>query len=334
MIEILPTDLLHIENLVRDIKREQYEFYEYKFLTDNQLVEYFFENSKKTLDNSNAFSLTAFESRRLVGYLSCVMDEFDSDIFGFPCYRISNLITLTSDFSETKAIVHSLISTLEKLIENKKLSTYYFAYSLNNNLTKVDQIFNSITNSGFHYIHTLLTFSSNKQTFETKKFYPEENIHIRAAKPEDANEVANLAQKSFRFSRFHLDPFLDNEKASFLLKTSAENSIKKKFVDIMFVAERNGSIIGYYSAKKKFIPAFSKTMGNVVISAVDSENRGMGVFSKMDSHILNWFSENTDFAEMGTYLANYPVHKTWINKGLGLIRGTHQFSKLIQHNNH
>ncbi|NTU69473.1 DNA-directed RNA polymerase subunit beta' [bacterium] len=80
-----------------------------------------------------------------------------------------------------------------------------------------------------------------------------EELNIRYANENDAEQVANLAQESFKFNRFHLDPFIDNKKASLLYKKSAENSILHGFVDIMFVAEINEKIAGYYSAKKKYI---------------------------------------------------------------------------------
>lgn len=328
MYEIIQTGKNQIENLLDVVKRDQLEFSEYRFLSDYMLKENFLQKSLKILENENSLSFTLLSGKNITALINCVKDEFDSEMFGFPCYRISDLIVLSKDFETSKKVVSALILTLEKTL-GETSSSFYMAHSLNNNTPESDHLFNSLTNAGFYYIHTLLTFSSIKQTFDTRTYYPEENIKIRTATLEDVEAVSNLALKSFRYSRFHLDPFLDNKKAGILLKTSAENSIKKGFVDIMFVAERNGNVAGYYSAKKNYNPSFEKTIGNAVISAVDSEHRGVGIFSKMDSHLLNWFAGQTDFAEMGTYLANYPVHKTWINKGLSLTRGMHQFSKII-----
>jgi len=203
----------------------------------------------------------------------------------------------------------------------------YFSYSLNNNVNDQDIIFNSLTGLKYHYIHTLLTFGSKGERFEQLK---SKELVIRKVNIADAEAIAKLAQKSFSYSRFHLDPHLDNQKANILLSKSAINSVLDGFVDVMFVAEIKGKIAGYYSAKKKYIQEFELVIGDAVISAVGSEYQGKGIFSELDTHLLNWFSDNVNIAEMGTYLINYPVHRTWIKKGLRLVRGSHQFSKLVE----
>jgi hypothetical protein len=80
---------------------------------------------------------------------------------------------------------------------------------------------------------------------------------------------------------------------------------------------------------KKYIPEFSLSFGEAVISAVNEKYRGKGIFKILNHYILNWFQQNTDFAEMGTYIANTPIHKTSCKNGLSMVRGTHQLSSLI-----
>ena len=118
------------------------------------------------------------------------------------------------------------------------------------------------------------------------------------------------------------------ENANRLLKDSAINSILNHYADVMYVAECEGKIIGYYSGKKQYINSLGISFGKAIISAVNSNYRGQGIFSLLDAWLLNWFIENTIIAEMGTYLANIPVHRTWIKKKLPLVRGIYQFSKM------
>lgn len=328
MLEILPFDESNISSILKLATRNQLQYHEYSDISDEQLKSYFKSKMINALNSTNSISLIVKSENEILGLISSFKDDFDSENFGFNCYKVTELMVFSDNYESTNLIITTLLKELELQL-SRFSSKFYLSLSLNNNLSKVDYIFNSLVNNKFYYIHTLITFSSQKQTFEVKDFYPEQNINIRLAKESDAKQVAELAEKSFKYSRFHMDPFLDNALASNLLKKSAENSILQKFVDIMFIAEVKDKIVGYYSAKKKYIKEFDKTMGDAVISAVDSDYRGLGIFSKMDSHLLNWFADNTDFAEMGTYLVNYPVHKAWISKGLGLIRGVHQFSKII-----
>ena len=99
-----------------------------------------------------------------------------------------------------------------------------------------------------------------------------------------------------------------------------------KYVDIMYVAEYKGAVVGYYSAKKKYIDELNSTIGEAVISAVNENYRGLGIFKSLNKELLKWFYINVDIAEMGTYISNIPVHKTWCNNGLSIVRGIHQLA--------
>ncbi len=324
--KLIPANIDLIDSFANKLGRTQLQYHEHSFITDTQLKEFFISKTQKILQNPNALCIAAFSGSNPMGLLTIVKDDFDSEMFGFNCYRIVDLLVLPEFTSDTLSIITGLFNEAEYQLV-KKCDPSHFSCGINNNTENSDRIFNALTRSGFYYIHTLLTFSSGELTTEAKEFYPELNLTIRPVKNTDADQVAELAEKSFKLSRFHLDPYLNNEKAGHLLKTSAVNSILRGFADIMFVAEIKEKIIGYFSAKKRYIEEFGLIMGESIISAVDSKYQGLGVFTKLDHHIQYWFTQNTDFTEMGTYLANYPVHKTWIRKNLGLIRGTHQLSK-------
>jgi hypothetical protein len=98
----------------------------------------------------------------------------------------------------------------------------------------------------------------------------------------------------------------------------------------MYIAEVDNNVVGYYSARKKYIPEFDMTFGDAIISAVDEKYRGKGIFSELNNCLLKWFNIHTDFAEMGTYISNIPVHRTWSKNGLSCIRGTYQLSYMIK----
>jgi hypothetical protein len=329
MLEVIPLLTTHIDEFSSKLNRNHLPYHEYRNFSDQALREYWRVKTMKFLEGKNnpAYALT--DNHKLTGMLLGSKDEFDSSIFGFECYRINDIIVLCDRFQDCQHQIQILLKSFEASIK-VHFSPLYITYSLNNNYPYADHVFNSLTNNHFYYIHTLLTFGSGQERFQTENHYPDRSLTIRQVKKEDSDQIAALAQKSFSFSRFHMDPFLDNKKAGILLSTSAENSVLNGFVDIMYVAEIQDRIIGYYSAKKRNIQELNAIAGEAVISAVDSEFRGQGIFTKLDSHLLNWFADNTDFAEMGTYLANYPVHRTWIEKQLKLIRGSHQFSKFIQ----
>lgn len=324
MIEVVPLTVSLLEEIIKLVDRSSLDFFEYKFLSDDELKEYLYQELKKTLNDNYSLTFVAVENLTPAGFVSVDKNEFDSHIFGHACFKLI-INVFSSSFKKVDEITRALLKEAESYCKQFN-HEFYIYLSLNNNTFNCQQIFNSLTDAGYYFINTLLTFFlKDKQDINFKK--PSKKFSIREARKEDADEVAELAEKSFHYSRFHMDPFLDNKKADLLLKTSARNSILRNFVDVMFVAEVNDKIVGYYSAKKQFIKSFNRTFGISVISAVDSNYHGMGIFTQLDNFILNWYAQNCDFTEVGTYLGNYPVHKTWIRKNLGLIRGSYQFSK-------
>lgn len=327
MSEIVNLNQQIIDSVAENISRDQLFYNEYKFLTYEQLKTYFTNRLNNLSSDPDSLSFGAIINNKLAGLITCLKDEFDSENFGFSCFRITELLVFTDSYDEIFFIVHRLVEELESKL-NQKQSKYYLAISLSNNLPNIDKIFNALSRCNFFYIHTLLTFSSQKKRIVNSAGQLPCQIIIRKAERRDALQVSEIAGQSIKLSRFHLDPVLDNNKANQLLKKSALNSILEGFVDVMYVAEIQNKIVGYYSGRKKYIKEFDKWVGEAVLSAVDNQYQGRGIFPLLDSYLLNWFADNVDIAEMGTYLVNYPVHKTWISRGLVLVRGMHQFSKM------
>lgn len=331
MLKVVNLNKDQIELITNNYRRDQFQYHEYRFLTDRQLHKYFRGRMTNVLNNEDSKAIVAISGNNIFGLVVCIKDNFDSEVFGFPCYKIIDFLVFSEEYKLVCQIINKMINALEEELLSVARK-FYLAISLNNNTKYIDYLFNGLISNNYYYIHTLLTFSNLKNYFEVSSYYPEQGISIRVATANDVEQVVSLAQKSYQYSRFHLDPFLDNCKANLLLGISARNSICHGFVDVTYVAEIKGKIVGYYSAKKRVVKEFERTVGESVISAVDENYRGLGIFTKLNDYILNWYSDNTDFSEVGTYLANYPVHKTFINCGLGLIRGSHQFSKMINLN--
>jgi|WetSurMetagenome_2_1015567.scaffolds.fasta_scaffold00034_41 hypothetical protein len=327
MIGIVPLSKLLVQDIADLADREFLDPGEYNFITEEELKAKLSGSLLQNIShNGEPNTLVAVKKERPLGYISYSENSFDTLFFGFPCYTLGIKI-FSRDYEEVQAVSHILSEGIEKLIRAKS-GEYHLSLGLNNNYPNTLPLFNTLTSAGFTFISTLLTFSLTARKLLTGKPF-NSNIRIRTAVPGDAGAVSSIAERSFQFSRFHMDPYLDNAKADRLLKVSAENSILKGFADIMFIAEVDNKIAGYYSGKKKRIDELNRTFGTAIISAVDPDYRGMGIFSLLDDHLLDWFSCNCDFSEMGTYLGNFPVHKTWITKGLPLIRGTYQFSKFV-----
>jgi len=314
-----------LDQLIVCADRSSIEYFEHKAILDPELKNHLYNKLRNTIGRNETITFVAIENSRPVGFISAAINDFDSRFFGFPCIHLT-LNVFSASFEKVSEIIRRLFKETEQYCR-KYDSRFYTFISINNNTFNCQPIFNSLTGEGFYFISTLLTYSVPEKT-EQPVNNTEQGFNIREAVMGDINAVASLAEKSFHYSRFHMDPFLDNRKADLLLKKSAENSITDNFVDIMFVAEFKNKIVGYYSAKKKYIEELNKTFGISVISAVDPEFQGMGIFKQLDNHILYWYVNNCDISEVGSYLGNLPVHRTWAQKKLKLLRGTYQLSRM------
>lgn len=308
--------------------REHIRYGEYNSISDEALFAWFAGKQKTWSQPPYGYTIAAISEDKIVGWIRCDTDHFDSETFGFPCMHMTTPYLFTECDEDADAIVKTMLKELERELK-KEYGKVHLRCGIGNAPLKNSYILNSAIAAGFVYIQTLLTFVLPEG--RDMPAPPEQygDLIIRPSVADDAKHVANIAGSSFMYSRYHMDPFLDNSKADNLLYNSARNSIIEGFADTVFVAELKGKIVGYYSGKKLQEPASGKVAGEAVISAVDSDSRGLGVFSKLDDHLLYWFCKNVDFAEMGTYLINRPVIRTWVGKQLPIIRGTHQLSKLI-----
>lgn len=324
----IPNTLDCLENIIEEISLDTLEFLEYDFISIDEKKSYVRNKIRRLSNLEDHFSFCAYSENKIIAFVSILKDSFDSEIFGIDIYKVNYISIFEKSIDQWESIVFEIMKHLHEIISIKKRNSY-FLIGLNTNTQRNPLLMNLLINSGFYYVQTLLTYKMLKNEYPSLTFNVNEEVTIREAKNSDVDDLMNLASKSFKYSRFHLDPFLNNEKANILLATSVKNSVMNKFVDIMYVSEFREKIVGYYSAKKRFIKEFNLTFGEAVISAVDENYRGKGIFKALNKSLIQWFYENTDFAEMGTYIVNLPVHKTWSNNGLSIVRGIHQLAHYV-----
>lgn len=330
-------DLFHVEPLdiesVRSnpdrLLREFLRFCEYGRFPTDRLRQNYFAQLEEFLENENNFSISLRKNDVLKGYVLMEYMPFDSEIFEFNVYKISDFCFMGGDYTENELIIRYILDELECKVGAFDIK--HLTISLNSNLPFFNVFLNCLMSNGFYYVNQLITFSMESENFERIKLYETNNndINIRLADERDRDAVCEIAGRSYEIDRLHLDRNLDPEKCDLLYCRSAENSMLHGFADVVFVAEHKNEIVGYYSGRKKFHPALNANLGIAIIGAVAREARGSGIFSLMNNSMLRWFHENTDLAEMGTYLTNMPIQKTWIKNGLNIVRGTFQLARFF-----
>ena len=155
---------------------------------------------------------------------------------------------------------------------------------------------------GFNLIDTNIRFQKWLVN-QIKEFPLPSGYSIRLTQNDDQNCVGSVAQNSFIYSRFHLDPSVDNCQA---------NLIKRKWVENFYSGQRGDyMIVACFKSKPVGFAQIICNNDTLIIDliAVDSAHHGKGLASSMitfsESLALDQ-SLNTKKLVVGTQLANQP----------------------------
>ncbi len=133
---------------------------------------------------------------------------------------------------------------------------------------------------------------------------------LRFARPEDEQQVADVARCSFSFSRFHRDQAFSRDAADDLKAQWARNYFIGKRGDAMVVAEADGVVAGFLQL---LCNRDSKVL-TVDLIAVDPRFQRMGCAAEMLRYAENQL-EGFETIKVGTQLANKPSLRLY--EGLG-----------------
>lgn len=148
-----------------------------------------------------------------------------------------------------------------------------------------------LTDMGFFLVDTNMTYigeGRHSPSFESN------GIVVRNAIPADEATVRDIAATSFTFTRFHADPFVDNQVANQIKADWAGNFFAGKRGDKMLLAEKNGEVIGFNQILVKGGVAI------VDLIAVVSHAQGCGAGKAM----IGYMQQSYDRCRVGTQLVN------------------------------
>ncbi len=162
---------------------------------------------------------------------------------------------------------------------------------------------------GFTLVDTNLQFERTV----TPPSQPTCDVDVRLAEESDEDEIAELAERSFEYSRFHADEQIPDDVADQIKVQWTRSYFRGERGDAMIVALDRGRIIG-------FLLALMSAEGAMIVDlvAVDEEVRGRGV-----SGAMTWFAQ-AQFPQavclrVGTQLANVPAIRCYERLGFQIV---------------
>jgi len=187
------------------------------------------------------------------------------------------------------------------------------------------QNLNVILQNGFNLTDTLIEYF-----FDMKKATLPDINHkciLRDAQEKDLETLKTIARKSFEIDRFHSDEHLDNELCDKYYEKWIENSYNG-FAEKVIVAEYDGEAVGFTTGKTYA----DSDIGHLVLSAVSSNSRGLGVYTSMIHEGVSWIlKEHSELKGVlvGTQLDNLAVQKAWIKLGFTVYGSMYVLQKYL-----
>jgi ribosomal protein S18 acetylase RimI-like enzyme len=167
----------------------------------------------------------------------------------------------------------------------------------------------------FHLIDTNITF--------TKRVSPiciePADFEIRFATPADEPQTVDLAERSFSYSRFHLDTSFSIQSANAIKGEWVRNYFRGERGDSMVIASIEGKIVA-------FLQLFYEKDQALVIDliAVDRGHRGKGIGKSIISY-AETYCRGFKKVKVGTQLANLASLSFYENMGFRIISSQYVF---------
>ena len=169
--------------------------------------------------------------------------------------------------------------------------------------------------ANFKLIDTNVKFELNNNKLSEKQQH--NDIEICFAEKKHQQAAGKIARNNFIYSRFHLDPLIDNDIASQIKQNWVKNYFFGKRGDEMVLALLNNEPVGFLQLIIKDKELFIDLIG------VDKIAQGRGIASSM----IQFASENIKRSciKVGTQIGNLPSIKLYQKLGFVFIESDYVF---------
>lgn len=127
-------------------------------------------------------------------------------------------------------------------------------------------------------------------------------IDVLPARPADHDAVQKIADTSFIYSRFHLDPLFADELANRVKREWIRSYCEGRRGDKLFVVEREGRVVGFLAALTIGVGRIRAAVIDLV--AVDATARAAGMGAALVAGFQTHYHGQVDVLRVGTQIAN------------------------------
>lgn len=227
-----------------------------------------------------------------------VRDAWLSEVFGYDVFKLN---------IENDEIIDS-----KNVFSKDALPSRGFYYA-KVPVTSVAQV-GVLTNAGFRVIDVNVTFERQPENISSVN----NNIFVRDVQPEDETDVLKIAENSFIYSRFHLDPLVTKELADKIKREWIANYVRKQRGERLLVAEVDGKPTGFLA-----LLVTNEKVGVIDLIGVAKNMQGRGVGKQLvEFHISDALKKYSGLL-VGTQIANIPSMRLYQTCGYEISNSTY-----------
>ncbi len=175
---------------------------------------------------------------------------------------------------------------------------------------------NELENNGFRIMDVQVTYRCDIKDFKQNQSGKTESVNLRKYTENDVEQIVRIAEEAFdNYGHYAADAKLDRKKCCEIYKDWALRScLDKNVADTIFVAELNGSVMGF--ATFKVNKEKGMKYASCGLGAVNSKYRGRGIYQAIINRALEWGAEeNLVWEEYSCLIYNFSVNRSYINAG-------------------
>ncbi|MBI5034929.1 MAG: GNAT family N-acetyltransferase [Chloroflexi bacterium] len=228
-------------------------------------------------------------------------DSWLANIFGYPVFKV----TLASEESTVTANSFAQAAASSAAFLYAKIST-----------TRIDQV-RTLTAHGFNVVDVNVTLD-RIPALNTDS--DDKQIIVRDLRADEHDAVLKIAETSFVYSRFHLDPQIPNQLANAIKRAWIKSYCQKERGERLLIAEVDGKPVGFLAVLKTTINGESARVIDLITVDKAYQRQGIG------RALVNFFIRDSVNAvsrlRVGTQAANIPSLQLYENLGFRIAETT------------
>jgi GNAT superfamily N-acetyltransferase len=248
---------------------------------------------------------------RCLGFIVIAVSNWDSDILGLPVGKVLWFNTLPA--GEPEAGTRLLNSALGKARE----------WNVECLMTRIDynqnHLIRLLEDNGFRLMDVSVALGLASENIPPDLPKPEGKL-IRLATTGDLSILKEIARSSFRYSHFHMDPELSQERSNELFACWIENDVNGR-ADQVLLIEDHGQVAGFVTLNidPDSEESLGFKVGEIDLIAVSSEHQGKGLGQFLVRAGLDWLRPKVQYVEARTQLMNHSALNTFTKNQFQLL---------------